>query len=359
MDTPLLLQAFKGTNKKIPVWFMRQAGRYLPEYQAIRKEHSLEEMFQTPEIAAEVTCLPIDILNVDAAILFADILTLPALMGFNIHFSKENGPVIGNPLRQASDINRIHAAEDFSRVAKTIQLCRKKLPKHIPLIGFAGAPFTVLSYLIEGGSSVSFTKTLKLMQSDPVFFHKAMVLLTESTILYLNAQKKAGIQVFQLFDTWGGILRDQDYRQYVLPHVWKIFAAVNLPSIYYLKNSAHLLEAMTQCGAGFLSVCETVNLKSNAILEDCGKGIQGNFYNGLLYADLPVIKKEVKALLKVAQPYPCQRIRATAGSVANEQPYWFVRIILSVYRTRQQEQAVRQSSHDRSHDFLSSIKHQD
>lgn len=282
---------------------MRQAGRYLPEYQAIRKQHSLEEMFQTPEIAAEVTCLPINILNVDAAILFADILTLPALMGFDIHFSKDSGPVIGNPLRQPGDIHKIHAAEDFSRIVKTIQLCRKQLPKNIPLIGFAGAPFTVLSYLIEGGSSVSFTKTLKLMQSEPKIFAQAMNILTENTIRYLQAQKRAGIQVFQLFDTWGGILRIQDYRQHVLPPVQKIFEAVDLPSIYYLKNCAHLLEAMTACGADFLSVCETVDLKNNAILKKSGQGIQGNFYNGLLYADLPVIEKEVDALLKAAKSY--------------------------------------------------------
>jgi len=281
---------------------MRQAGRYLLSYQAIRKNHSLEEMFQTPEIAAEVTCLPIKDLDVDAAILFADILTLPAKMGFHIHFSKENGPRIANPIRQASDLKSIHNAKEFSEITKTIKLCRRKLPADIPLIGFAGAPFTVLCYLIEGGSTVSFTKTLRFMKSQPKTFHEAMKLLTQNTIHYLQAQHKAGIQVFQLFDSWGGILRSRDYQE-VLPYVRDIFDAVNLPSIYYLKNCSHLLSEMVKSGADFLSVCETVDLKNNSLLKKSKKGIQGNFYNGLLYADRATIEKEVESLMRAVRPY--------------------------------------------------------
>lgn len=303
MSTPLLLQAFQGTNKEIPVWFMRQAGRYLPSYQAIRKNHTLEEMFQTPEIAAEVTCLPIKALKVDAAILFADILTLPAHMGFQISFNKETGPTIANPISRASDLKSMDKPQDLSQVTRTIALCRKKLPQNIPLIGFAGAPFTVLSYLIEGGSSESFLKTLEFMKSQPQIFGQAMDILTQSTIHYLQTQKEAGIQVFQLFDTWGGILPTEDYRREVLPYIQQIFKAIDLPSIYYLKNCAHLLKEMTQSGADFLSVCETVNLNNNALLQKSGKGIQGNFHNRLLYADKTTIGKELEKLLNATRPY--------------------------------------------------------
>lgn len=304
MKTPLLLQAFEGTNKEIPVWFMRQAGRYLPEYQAIRRRHSLEEMFRTPEIAARVTCLPLKVLDVDAAILFADILTLPSKMGFQIHFSKSAGPVIANPIRQAHDLKTIRPAKDFSNITKTISLCLKKLPAKIPLIGFAGAPFTVLCYLIESGSSVSFNRTVKFMKSQPKAFHEAMEIFTHNTIRYLQAQKKAGVHVFQLFDSWGGILRSEDYREQVLPYIQEIFSAVDLPSIYYLKNCSHLLTEMVQSKADFLSVCETVDLKDNSLLQKSRKGIQGNFYNGLLYADAATISNEIGRLLKAAQPYP-------------------------------------------------------
>ena len=143
MEKSLLLQAFHGTNTTIPVWFMRQAGRYLPEYQAIRKKYSLEEMFTNPDLAAEVTCLPVKILNVDAAILFADILTLPSRMGFDIRFEKKNGPVVLNPMTQTTDFKKIHDLDDLSWLEQTISLVNRRLPNHIPLIGFAGSPFTV------------------------------------------------------------------------------------------------------------------------------------------------------------------------------------------------------------------------
>ena len=299
----LLLAAFQGTNDRVPVWLMRQAGRFLPEYRAIKTEHSLQQMFQTPEIAAEVTCLPVPILGVDAAILFSDILTLPSQMGFDIKFTNESGPVISNPLKSSADFEKVHDFKNLSFVAETIKTANQMLPKHVPLIGFAGAPFTVLSYLVEGGSSVNFAGVFNLMAEKPEQFHGLLKTLTKNTIDYLNLQKEVGIKAFQLFDTWGGILRPADYAHFVLPYLKEIFARVDLPSIYYLKNCSHLLALMEKSGADFLSVCHTVVLGHNSVLAKTEKGIQGNLFNGLLYADEETLKKEVSDILIGARNY--------------------------------------------------------
>lgn len=303
MTKPLFLQAFDGTNTTIPVWFMRQAGRFLPEYRALRKNHTLDAMFRNAEIAAQVTCLPVDLLGVDAAILFADILTLPSHLGFEIRFVDGRGPVIENPLTQPADVNKMHDFDDIPHIRKTIELVNQRLNENIPLIGFAGSPFTALTYLIEGGSSSDFKKTLAFAADYPKEFQQALQILTRNTIAYLNLQKQAGIKVFQLFDTWAGILRPLDYEKWVLPHIQTIFQNVDLSSIYYLKNSRPLLSLMEQSGADFLSVCETVDLASDPVLAKTDKGIQGNLYNKLLYADDPALEKKVLSLLEGAKKF--------------------------------------------------------
>ncbi len=303
MGESLLLKAFEGTNECVPVWFMRQAGRFLPEYRKIKEKYTLEEMFRNPEIAAKITCLPVDILNVDAAILFADILTLPSAMGIKLEFNKENGPQIKNPIANAGDVKRLHDFEDLLHVAETIQLTNTLLPDRIPLIGFAGSPFTVACYLIEGGGTVNFTKLFHFMAQEVDAFGALMKILTKNTIDYLNLQKKAGVQVFQLFDTWGGILRAADYAHFDLPNVEEIFQKVDLPSIYYLKNCNHLLALMEHSQANFLSVCHTVVLGHNPVLEKTKKGVQGNLFNGLLYADYKTLEREITDVLLGAKHY--------------------------------------------------------
>lgn len=300
---PLLLQAFEGTNKQVPVWFMRQAGRCLPEYRAIKEKHSIEEMFKTPDLAAEITCLPIDILGVDAAILFADILTLPAQMGFDIYFDNTKGPRIKNNIARPADVENVHDFNDLSHVAKTIKLIGDRLPETIPLIGFAGSPFTVLTYLIEGGSSVNYAKTFHFIGQHRESFHRLMDRLTENTINYLNLQKKAGIRAFQLFDSWAGILRAADFAQLVLPYAQRIFEQVDLPSIYFVRNSNHLLPLMDRSSADFLSVDHTVVLGHQATIERTKKGIQGNLFNGLLYADYPTLQREINDVLVGARKH--------------------------------------------------------
>jgi uroporphyrinogen decarboxylase len=303
MLKPLLLQAFEGSNKQVPVWFMRQAGRYLPDYQVIRKKYSLEDMFKTSELAAEITCQPIDILGVDAAILFADILTLPTAMGMKIVFDSKEGPMISNLIGSSKDVDKLHDFDNLNYVSKTIKLVNKRLPAHIPLIGFAGSPFSVATYLIEGGSSLSYAKTFKFLAEDPKGFHKLMQKLTDNTVSYLNLQKEAGVKVFQLFDTWAGILRPMDFAHFVLPYVKTIFDQVDLPSIYYVKNTSHLLNLMDKSGADFLSVDHTVVLGHHMTTERTKKGIQGNLFNGLLYADDKTLEREVKDVLLGAKKH--------------------------------------------------------
>lgn len=281
---------------------MRQAGRYLPRYQALRQKYSLEEMFKTPELAAEVTCMPIPVLGVDAAILFADILTLPSTMGFKITF--DNGPRILNPIEHAMDLERIHpfVAQDYLKT--TIQMINQRLPEDIPLIGFAGSPFTVMVYLLAKEGVGDINHLLRFACTQTEGFNRFMEMLTQNTIDYLNFQKEAGIKAFQLFDTWAGNLRPADYARWVLPYVKKIFKEVDLPSIYFVKNCQHLLSLMDQTEVDFLSVCHTVVLGHQTTLERTKKGIQGNLFNGLLYADYDVLEREVKDVLMGGTKHP-------------------------------------------------------
>lgn len=303
MSQSIFLNAFKGTNKSVPVWFMRQAGRFLPEYRALKKDRTLQEMFCDPQLAARVTLLPVELLNVDAAILFADILTLPSGMGFKISFVDGKGPVIENPIVSPSDVQRVHTMDGLGYVPATITLVNQFLPSNVPLIGFAGAPFTVANYLIKNSGGLGFPSAARFMIGHPKAFDTLMSKITKNTIEYLNMQKKAGIKAFQLFDTWGGVLRSEDYKTFVLPYVKEIFRAVELPSIYYLKNCSHLLPHMIHSGANVLSVCETVRIGEDPILNKTTKGIQGNLYNGLLYADEKALRSEVRRILTAARKF--------------------------------------------------------
>lgn len=311
---------------------MRQAGRFLPEYRAFKKDRTLEEMFRTPELASKITLLPVDLLGVDAAILFADILTLPSAMGFDIVFIDGKGPVIDNPVTGPQDVSRIHDMEDLEFVRKTIGMVNKSLPAHIPLIGFAGAPFTVASYLIKANNALGFSTAARFAIEHPFEFHELMEKITANTIRYLNLQKEAGIKVFQLFDTWGGVLRRDEYKSHVLPYVKQIFKSVDLPSIYYLKNCAHLIKEMEGCGADFLSVCETVCIGDNEILNKTKKGVQGNLYNGFLYADEKTLRVQVRQILNAARKYHKKYIFNLNHGIFPDVPVEKVKIVIDEIR---------------------------
>lgn len=291
-------QAFTGTNPKIPVWFMRQAGRYSANYQKIRQKYPLEEMFQTPELAAEITLQPIHEIGVDAAILFADILTLPTAMGADIKFDSQKGPVV-SPIDQIKHLNDI---DDVKHIRETIALVNDQLSDDIPLIGFAGSPWTVLTYLIEGGSSMSYFKTFEFMNSNQTDFHALMEKLTENTIRYAELQINAGIDAFQLFESWGGIVPLEVYQKNIFPYVQRIFQELQIPSIYFIRQARHLLPLLFECGSDFLSIDHTIDIEKD-ILNQTEMGVQGNFFNGLLYADDQTIVKEVQRICRVGKKH--------------------------------------------------------
>ncbi|HLF17841.1 MAG TPA: uroporphyrinogen decarboxylase [Candidatus Omnitrophota bacterium] len=328
MDKPLLLQAFEGVNKTVPVWFMRQAGRYLPEYQKIKQKYSLEEMFRTPDLACEITCQPVKALHVDAAILFADILTLPALMGVNVRFDNNNGPVI----EQNVGVDSLRDLEHAEHVQETIRQIKGKLSRDIPLIGFAGSPFTVLAYLLEKKSFLTLHQTVKLIEENEEMYKKWMEKLTRNTIKYIHYQIEAGADVIQIFDTWAGTLRATDYAHWVLPYVQRIFEDISVPSIYYVKNCRHLLALMDKTKADFLSVCHTVVLGHHSVLEKTKKGIQGNLYNGLLYADPKRVEREVKDVLMGGKKHDRYIFNLNHGILPDVQPDQLKRIVEQVHR---------------------------
>jgi len=293
-----------------PVWFMRQAGRYLPEYRAIREKHTLLEIIANPELACEVTLQPVYRLGVDAAILFADILLPVIPMGLNLEFAKGEGPVIRNPVRTAEDIARLRPLQsetDLGQVLDTIRLVRQELNGKTPLIGFAGAPFTVASYIIEGGASRDFRLTKSLMYAEPQAWHALMEKLAAALADYLLAQVRAGAQGVQLFDSWVGVLSPQDYTHYVLPYsqsVLKVVEAAQVPVIHFGTGTTGLLGLMKQAGGTVIGLDWRIPLDQvRAILGD-EVAIQGNLDPVALFAPLPVLREQVRDVLQRAGGLP-------------------------------------------------------
>jgi len=239
------LKACRGEEVDyIPVWLMRQAGRYLPEYQAVRGQVDFLTLCKTPELAAKVTLQPVDILGVDAAILFSDILIPVEAMGMHLEFSEKKGPVLSEPVRTKSAVEKLivpDVEDSMPFVLETIKILRKELEKKVPLIGFSGAPFTLATYMIEGGSSKNFLNTKKMMFQNSGLFNYLMKKLTKTVIAYLSGQITAGAQVVQIFDSWAGILAPADYKGFELPYVKKIVSALKrqhpeTPVIYFAND---------------------------------------------------------------------------------------------------------------------------
>ncbi len=292
-----------------PVWFMRQAGRYMPEYRAIREKYSLLEICYHPELAAEVTLQPVRVLGVDAAILFADIL-LPAIpLGVGLEFAKGEGPVLQNPVRTMDDVKNlrpVNPESDLGYVMEAIRILRGALIG-VPLIGFCGAPFTVASYLIEGGSSREFLKTKTMMYSAPEVFHALMEKLSIVLNDYLVAQIHAGAQAVQVFDSWVGALNPQDYETFVLPYSQKIMQAVkkeNVPAIHFGTNTTTLLPLMKQAGGDVIGLDWRIPLDDGWKILGEDVAVQGNLDPALLFAPLPEIKKRVEDILRRADGRP-------------------------------------------------------
>jgi uroporphyrinogen decarboxylase len=283
---------------------MRQAGRFLPEYRKIREKHDIISICKNPELCAKVTTLPVEILGVDAAIMFADIM-LP-LEGMGVKFRIEDGvgPIIQNPIsdaRSASSLKTLDPASDVPFVLEAIALARKMLNAKVPLIGFCGAPFTIASYLIEGRPTRDFTKVKTLMYRDPKTWHTLMEKLSDSMATYLLAQVKAGAELVQLFDSWVGCLSPQDYRNYVLPYSQRIFKELEdtgVPRIHFGTGTANLLEEMKTAGGDVFGVDWRIPI--DVAWERLGYdvGIQGNLDPATLLGDMELVKSVSMDILR-------------------------------------------------------------
>jgi uroporphyrinogen decarboxylase len=295
---------------RTPVWFMRQAGRYMPEYRAIRARHTLLEICAQPELAAEVTLQPVRALGVDAAIVFADILLPLVPLGLDLEFAAGEGPVIHNPIRSASDVAALRPVDvpaSLGHVLEAVRLVRRELDGGTPVIGFAGAPFTLASYLLEGGSSRNYLKTKGLMYSDPPTWHRLMDKLAQVVADYLGAQIAAGAQAVQLFDSWVGALSPADYAEYVLPHSRRVLRAVSaagVPVIHFGAGTATLLPLMQAAGGDVIGLDWRTPLDWGWDQLGSGSAVQGNLDPVALFAPRPELERQVRAILDQAAGHP-------------------------------------------------------
>ncbi len=289
LKNDLLLRAAKGEPvERTPVWLMRQAGRILPEYRAVRASVSgFIELAQTPELAAEVTIQPVDILGVDAAIIFSDILVIPEAMGLPYEMVEKRGPWFPNPIRSAVDLKKLRIADgdyDLSYVMEAIRITKKGLNGRVPLIGFAGAPWTIFAYMIEGSGSKTFSKAREMLYTEPTLSHQLLQMITDSTINYLRAQIRAGVNLIQVFDSWAGILGPGQYAEFSFPYIAQICDAITeVPKTVFAKGAFFARREM-----GALN-CETIGLDWNMGIAESrnligdAKTLQGNLDPAALY----------------------------------------------------------------------------
>ena len=286
-----------------PVWFMRQAGRYMKEYRALKEKYSFLEMCQTPELATEVTLQPLKPLGVDAAIIFADILLPLEPMGTGLEFIKGDGPSIPRPVRTRKDVENlrpVNSEEQLGYVGQTIKLVRQEIEGKIPLVGFAAAPFTLCSYMVEGGKSSEFKITKLLMYEEPDTWKLLMEKVSTVLIDYLKMQVAAGAQALQIFDSWIGCVTPEDYREYILPYCQKVMNALkdlDVPVINFSTGTSSMLDVIAQAGGDVMSFDWRINIDQARDIIGWEKPVQGNMDPVVLFAPIPVIKKRVHDIL--------------------------------------------------------------
>ncbi|MDF0644917.1 MAG: uroporphyrinogen decarboxylase [Nitrospira sp.] len=288
-----------------PVWFMRQAGRYMAEYRSLRAKHSMLELCKIPELAAQVTLQPIERFPLDAAIIFADILLPLEAMGLHLEFAEGEGPIIHNPVRERADVERLRVieGEELEYVAEAIRQARRALRGRVPLIGFAGAPFTLASYAIEGGGSRNYVLTKSIMYREPDLWHRLMDKLARVVVGYLRRQIRAGAQAVQLFDSWVGCLSAGDYTEYVLPHVQLIFEGLKreqVPLIHFGTGTTAILKHMREAGGDVIGVDWRVPLDEAWSMIGHDRAVQGNLDPVALYGPLGEIERRVEDILRRA-----------------------------------------------------------
>lgn len=308
--TPRFLQACRQLpTDRTPVWFMRQAGRYMPEYRAIRKEYPILDICKTPRVAAEVTMQPIEALDVDAAIIFADLLLPFEPMGLNLEYVKGDGPKIHNPVRTVQDIDRLEVdrVAELDYVGEALKLVRSQLPEEKALIGFVGAPFTLASYMIEGGGSRNYANAKRMMWSDLGAWNALMEKIIQVITPFAASQVAGGADTIQVFDSWVGALAPGDYEKYVLPHTRKLvqqIRALGVPVIYFGTGAGTFNTLMQQAGADVLGLDWRVHLDEGWAALNHEVAVQGNLDPIALLAPIPEIENRVKDILTRAGGRP-------------------------------------------------------
>ncbi len=302
LKNDLLLRALRGdTLSRPPVWMMRQAGRYLPEYMVLRRKYDFFTRCQTPELVCEITIQPVDIVGVDAAILFSDILVVPQAMGLEVLMEEGKGPSLPMPIKSIEDFSRItvpDVSDKLHYVMDAIKLTKQTLNGRVPLIGFAGAPFTLLCYMVQGKGSKTFDEAKSFCFTQPEAAHQLMQMITDTTIQYLIAQAKAGADVVQLFDSWSGLLSPADFEIFAMPYIKQIVEAVkpHCPVIVFAKGSWYALEDMAATGAG-IGVDWCIKPALARKLVGANTTLQGNFDPAKLMLSPAEIKKEVNKMI--------------------------------------------------------------
>ncbi|MBI3933414.1 MAG: uroporphyrinogen decarboxylase [Acidobacteria bacterium] len=295
--------------ERTPVWFMRQAGRYLPEYRELRSRHSLLELCRTPDLAAEITLLTVKKLGVDAAIIFADLLLPAQSMGMELQFVEGEGPVLSAPIRSATDLGRLHLPADgeLNCVSDAIRAVCADVGGKLPVIGFSGAPFTLASYMIEGGASRDFLHTKQLMFHQPKLWDDLVNQLVKALTEFLRSQVEAGAAALQIFDSWVGCLSPEDYRRYVLPGTRALLqsaGALGVPVIHFGTGTASLLELMRKAGGDVIGVDWRVELDDAWRRVGHDVAIQGNLDPTLLFGPMEQLRERVERILRQAEGRP-------------------------------------------------------
>ncbi len=308
-EYPFLKACRREPTQYTPIWLMRQAGRYLKEYRALRRKCSFLEMCKNPELAAKVTLQPVEKFKLDAAIIFSDILIPLEPMGVEFDFAKGEGPVFHRPLRQMKEVKKlrvIEPEEEISFLMKAIRIVRKELGGKIPLIGFCGAPFTLASYIVEGGHSKNYILTKSLMYQDRPTWDALMEKLSEVLVRYLSAQIQSGVQALQIFDSWVGCLSPHDYEEYVLPYSKKVIEGIgsSVPVIHFATSHSTLLGLMRRAGGDVIGVDWRVDIGEAWGRIGYDVAIQGNLDPVILLASVDLIKKEVKRILDAVKGRP-------------------------------------------------------
>lgn len=308
LQNDLLLRTLRGEKtERTPVWMMRQAGRYLPEYIALRNKYGFFERCQTPELACAITLQPVDIVGVDAAILFSDILVVPQAMGLEVQLKENVGPLLPDPIKTMADLARVRVPEvdeTLGYVFDAIKMIKQELNGRVPLIGFAGAPWTLLCYMVQGKGSKTFDEAKAFCYAQPELAHQLLQMITDTTIAYLKGQIKAGADSLQLFDSWGGLLSPADFEHLSLRYMRQIVAAVKdeVPTIVFAKGAWHSLEAMAATGAAGLGIDWCITPQMARQFAGNNVTLQGNFDPAKLLSPIPVIEKEVKEMLRAFGP---------------------------------------------------------